>query len=428
LEGAGATNGSLQVMQDARKKDAMSNESPVVQRAEQLRHELAQFASRLIQAKSTSCDEGRVVDVIRSEMLKVGFDEITIDGLGNIIGRIGSGRTKIAMDAHIDTVDVGSLDLWERTPFSGDIDETWVHGRGAADQKSGMASMVYGMKILKDLDLLGDFTIYIVGSVMEEDCDGLCWRYLIDEHGLVPDYAVITEPTSLRINRGQKGRIEFRIRTSGVAAHASAPERGKNAVYAMARIISEIECLNETLHVDSFLGKGTIVVSEITSVSPSVNAVPDQCEIHIDRRLTAGETRESALAEIAAILDRIGVSAEIIELDYDKPSYTGVRFPTEKYFPVWVLDEQHPIVDAAAETYRRVFNDKPTISHWDFSTNGTVITGVYGIPAIGFGPGDEKYAHAPNEKVAINDLIAAAAFYAAFPRVICEMVREDEGA
>ncbi len=405
----------------------MTEESPVLRRAEELRDELANFASRLIQAKSTSCDEGRVVEVIRSEMLAVGFDEVAIDGLGSIIGRIGSGRTKIAMDAHIDTVGVGSLDLWERPPFSGDIDETWVHGRGASDQKSGMASMVYGMKILKDLDLLDDFTVYVVGSVMEEDCDGLCWRYLIDEHGLVPDLAVITEPTSLRINRGQKGRIEFRIRTSGVAAHASAPERGENAVYAMARIVSEIERLNDTLHVDPFLGKGTIVVSEITSVSPSVNAVPDRCEVHIDRRLTAGETRESALDEVAVILDRIGVAAEIVELEYDEPSYTGTRYPAEKYFPVWVLDEQHPIVDAAAETYRRTFAAEPTISHWDFSTNGTVITGVYGIPAVGFGPGDEKYAHAPNERVAIDDLVAAAAFYAAFPRVVCEAIREDEG-
>ena len=405
----------------------MIDASPVLRSANELRAAVADFASRLIQAESLSCDEGRVVDVIRSEMLGVGFDEVSTDALGNVIGRIGSGRTKIAMDAHIDTVDVGSPTLWERNPFSGDIDETWVYGRGASDQKSGMASMIYGMKILKDLDLLGDFTVYVVGSVMEEDCDGLCWRHLIDEHGLEPDWVVVTEPTSRRINRGQKGRIEFRIRTSGVAAHASAPERGENAVYSMAKIVAEIERLNSTLHVDPFLGKGTIVVSEIASVSPSVNAVPDQCEIHIDRRLTAGETRESALEEIATLLDRVGVMAEVIELQYDEASYTGLRYPTEKYFPVWVLDERHPIVDAAAETYRRVFAADPIISHWDFSTNGTVINGVYGIPVVGFGPGDEKYAHAPNEKVAIDDLVAAAAFYAVFPRVVCETAREDEG-
>ena len=406
----------------------MTEGSPVLRRAESYRKDLADFASRLIQARSTSGDEGRVIDVIRSEMQRVGFDEVTIDGLGSIIGRIGSGRTCIAMDAHIDTVDVGRPDLWDHPPFSGVIDEAWVHGRGASDQKSGMASMVYGMKILKDLDLLGDFTVYVVGSVLEEDCDGLCWRYLIEEHGLKPDLAVITEPTSLRINRGQKGRIEFKIRTHGRSAHASAPERGENAVYAMARLVSEIDKLNERLRTDDFLGKGTIVVSEITSVSPSVNAVPDQCEVHIDRRLTAGETRETAMAEIREICDCIGVDAEIVELTYDEESYTGLRYPTEKYFPTWVLDEDHPVIQAAVRTHHEVFERATDVSHWDFSTNGTVITGVYGIPAVGYGPGDEKYAHAPNEKVSIDHLIAAAAFYAAFPAVACEMLASrDEG-
>jgi len=400
----------------------------VLQRAEELRNELANFAGRLIQTESPSGREGRIVDVIRSEMQDVGFDDVSTDALGNIIGRIGSGRLRIAMDAHIDAVDVGSPDLWERPPFSGEVDEAWVYGRGASDQKSGMASMVYGMKILKDLDLLDDFTVFVVGSVMEEDCDGLCWRHLIEKHGLVPDLAVITEPTGLRINRGQKGRIEFRIRTNGVAAHASAPERGENAVYAMAKIVSEIERLNDRLHVDPFLGKGTIVVSEITSVSPSINAVPDRCEIHIDRRLTAGETKDTAMAEIDDLLERAGVRAEIVELTYEEPSYTGIRYPTEKYFPAWVLDEKHPVLQAAARTYYEVFGSEGPVSHWDFSTNGTVITGVYGIPAVGFGPGDEKYAHAPNEKVSIDHLIAAAAFYAAFPRVACKVLAAREGA
>jgi len=398
----------------------MTEGLPVLRRAEATRDELTDFASRLIQAPSVSGDEGRVIDVIRSEMLKVGFDEVTIDGLGNIIGRIGSGRTCIAMDAHIDTVDVGRSDLWDHPPFSGVIDETWVHGRGASDQKSGMASMVYGMKILKDLELLDDFTVYVVGSVLEEDCDGLCWRYLIEEHGLNPDFAVITEPTSLRINRGQKGRIEFQIRTHGRSAHASAPERGDNAVYAMAKLVSEIEQLNDRLKVDAFLGKGTIVVSEITSISPSVNAVPDHCAVHIDRRLTAGETRETAMAEIRELCERIGVDAEIVELTYERTSYTGTRYAAEKYFPTWVLEEEDPVVQAAVETHREVFGRNADVSHWDFSTNGTVITGVYGIPAVGFGPGDEKYAHAPNERVAIDHLIAAAAFYAAFPSIACK--------
>ncbi|KAF2955168.1 peptidase [Marinitoga sp. 38H-ov] len=376
--------------------------------------------SKLIKARSYSGEEKEVIQVIKEEMEKVGFDEVIIDGLGNILGRIGNGKHVIAMDAHIDTVEVGNPDLWDKDPFSGDWDDEWVYGRGASDQKAGMCSMVYGMKILKDLNLLDDFTVYVTGTVMEEDCDGLCWRYIIEEEKIKPDFVVISEPTSLNVYRGHRGRIEFRIKTVGLSAHASAPERGDNAIYKMAKIINEIEKLNENLHYDPFLGKGTIVVSQIFFKSPSHNAVPDECVIHIDRRLTAGETKESAFEEIREIFKKTGIDAEIVELTYSKPSYTGIEYPVEKYFPTWVFPEDADIVQAAKETYIRTFGSEPLIDKWTFSTNGIATAGVYGIPTVGFGPGDEKYAHAPNEKVKIEHLVKAAAFYANFPKTLVE--------
>ncbi|ONN27845.1 peptidase [Thermosipho affectus] len=380
--------------------------------------------SRLIKAKSYSGDEKEVIQVIKSEMEKVGFDSVKIDGLGNIIGKIGNGNTKIAMDAHIDTVDIGNETLWERDPFSGSFDEKYVYGRGASDQKAGMCSMVYGAKILKELNLFDDFTLYVTGTVMEEDCDGLCWRYIIEKEKIKPDFVLITEPTSLKINRGHRGRIEFRIRTNGISAHASAPERGINAIYKMAKIINEIEKLNNRLESTSFLGKGTIVVSQIFFKSPSHNAVPDQCEIQIDRRITEGETKEVVFNEIKEVFKRAGVDdAQIIELEYKKPSYTGVVYPTEKYFPAWVYPEESIIVQSAVKNYGYLFNSSPKIDKWIFSTNGTVTAGVYNIPTVGFGPGDEKYAHAPNEKVEIEHLIKAAAFYATFPKTLIKNLK-----
>ncbi|MBN1857663.1 YgeY family selenium metabolism-linked hydrolase [Candidatus Bipolaricaulota bacterium] len=384
-------------------------------RARAYQGEIVSFMSRLIQASSVSGGERDVVDVIRKEMLKSGFDEVTVDPLGNVIGRMGSGSTVVAMDAHIDTVDVGDSTQWAMPPFSGKVEDGWLYGRGAADQKGGMASMVYGMRIMRDLGLLDDVAVYVVGSVLEEDCDGLCWRYIIEEDRIRPDYVVITEPTALRIHRGQKGRIEVVVKTSGRSAHASAPERGENAVYKMAHLVSEIEALNERLTAHPILGKGTIVVSEIRSDSPSVNAVPDRCAVHIDRRLTAGETKEAALQQIGEAATCAGVNVEIVELTYDEPSYTGVRYPTEKYFPAWLEKEDAPITLAAKKAFRSVFGREAELSTWVFSTNGTVTRGVYEIPTIGFGPGDEAYAHAPNERVRIDDLISAAAFYAAFP-------------
>ncbi|SHF21798.1 putative selenium metabolism hydrolase [Marinitoga hydrogenitolerans DSM 16785] len=391
--------------------------------AEKYREDIVKFMSKLIKARSYSGEEREVIQVIKEEMEKVGFDEVKIDGIGNILGRIGNGKHVIAMDAHIDTVEVGNPDLWDKDPFSGDWDDEWVYGRGASDQKAGMCSMVYGMKILKELNLLEDFTVYVTGTVMEEDCDGLCWRYIVEEDKIKPDFVVITEPTSLNVYRGHRGRIEFRIKTVGLSAHASAPERGDNAIYKMAKIINEIEKLNENLHYDPFLGKGTIVVSQIFFKSPSHNAVPDECVIHIDRRLTAGETKESAFEEIKEIFRKTGIDAEIVELTYSKPAYTGIEYPVEKYFPTWVLEENSDVVQAAKETYVKTFGKEPLIDKWTFSTNGIATAGVYNIPTVGFGPGDEKYAHAPNEKVKIEHLVKAAAFYANFPKTLVEKIK-----
>ncbi len=392
--------------------------------AKSYENDIIDFMRRIIQAKSYSGEEEEVVRVISEEMKKVGFDEVFTDDLGNVFGKIGNGKTIIAMDAHIDTVEVGNPELWTKDPFSGDYDGEWVYGRGASDQKAGMVSMVYGMKIMKDLDLLDDFTVYVVGSVMEENCDGLCWQYIVKEDKIKPDFVVLTEPTSLNVYRGHRGRVEFQIKTTGLSAHAASPERGVNAVYKMAKIITEIEKLNDRLKFDPFLGKGTIVVSQIFFKSPSQNAVPDECVIHIDRRLTAGETKESAYAEIRDIFEKLNIDAEIIDLTYPGKGYKGVSYSAEKYFPTWVMKEDDLIVQAARSAYKTAFGEEPKIDKWDFSTNGVATAGIFKIPSVGFGPGDEKYAHAPNEKVRASDLIKAAAFYAAFPKTLVNKIKE----
>ena len=390
--------------------------------AEKYKDDIVDFMRRLIQTKSLSGNEREVVQLVKEEMKKVNFDEVLIDDFGNVIGRVGNGKVKIAMDAHLDTVDVGNPDLWEKDPFSGDVDDEWVYGRGAADQKAGMASMVYGVKIMKDLNLFEDFTLYVVGSVLEENCDGLCWKYIIENKVIKPDFVLITEPTSLKINIGHRGRIEFRIKTKGLSAHASAPERGENAIYKMARIINEIEKMNEFLKYDSFLGKGTIAVTQIFFKSPSQNAVPDECIIHIDRRLTKGETKESAYEEIKEIFRKTKVDGEILNLSCSEKSYTGLSYSMEKYFPTWITDEKNIIVESAKRCYKDVFEEEPIIGKWIFSTNGVVTAGVYNIPTVGFGPGDEIFAHAPNEKVRISHLVKAGAFYAVFPKTLVEMI------
>ena len=387
----------------------------LLSKAESYKDDLANFLRDLVSIKSFSAGEREAVERIRREMEKVGFDEVIVDGLGNILGRIGNGKKVIAMDAHIDTVEVGNEKLWKVDHFSGEMKDGVIYGRGASDQKAGMAAMVYGAKIMMEEGLTGDFTLYVTGTVMEEDCDGLCWRYIIERDGIRPDFVVITEPTNLNIYRGHRGRMELQIRTVGRSCHASAPERGVNAIYKMARIIAEIERLNERLKDDRFLGKGTIAVTQIFFKSPSQNAVADECTIQLDRRLTAGETKESVVEELKGAIALAGEEAEIIELFYDRPSYTGLSFPVEKYFPTWVMEEDSEIVRKTVAAYGEVFGAEPFVDKWTFSTNGIATAGVFSIPTIGFGPANEIYAHSPDDQCPVDQLVRAAAMYALLP-------------
>jgi putative selenium metabolism hydrolase len=377
--------------------------------------DIVAFLRDLIAIPGESSHEGPVIQRIRQQMEKAGFDEIRIDGMGNILGRIGSGKTVIMMDAHIDTVGIGDPKEWAWDPYKGKVEDGYVYGRGAGDQRAGMACMVYAAKIIKDLGLSGDYTLWVVGSVQEEDCDGLSWVYILKEDGIRPDCVLITEPTGLRIYRGQRGRMEIEVHLRGRSCHASAPERGDNPIYKMCRLVEEVEKLNTRLRHDPFLGKGTIAVTEIRSVSPSLCAVPGACSIHLDRRLTAGETKESAVAEVKALASAGDAEVEI--LNYDTPSYTGLRYPMEKYYPTWVLDEAHPLALAAIATYETLWKKAPVVDKWTFSTNGVGSMGLMGVPTIGFGPGEEDVAHSVVERVPIRHLVDAVQFYAAFPLI-----------
>lgn len=391
--------------------------SKILELSKKYEKDMTKFLRDMIRIPSESCGEELVVLRIKEEMEKVGFDEVRIDKMGNVIGRIGNGKHLIAMDAHIDTVGVGEIKNWLFDPYEGFEDETKIGGRGASDQEGGMASMVYAGKIIKDLNLESDFTLLVTGTVQEEDCDGLCWQYLIEEEKIRPEFVVITEPTSLNIYRGHRGRMEIKVSTSGISCHGSAPERGDNAIFKMAPILIELEELNKRLLDNEFLGKGTLTVSEIFYSSPSRCAVADGCTVSIDRRLTDGETYDSAIQEIKD-LPSVKKAGAIVEMyDYARPSYTGLIYPTKSYFPTWVLPEDHVVCKSAVKAYEGLFEKKPLVDKWTFSTNAVSIMGRHNIPCIGFGPGKEEQAHAPNEITYKEHLVNACAMYAAIPNI-----------
>lgn len=387
--------------------------------AEAYEKDMTKFLRDLVAIPGESCGEESVIKRIEKEMNTLGFDKVEIDKMGNVLGYMGSGETLIAYDAHIDTVGLGELSNWTFDPYVGYENDTEIGGRGTSDQLGGIVSAVYGAKIMKDLGLLSDkYTVLVTGTVQEEDCDGLCWQYIINEDKVRPEFVVITEPTDGNIYRGQRGRMEIRVEVKGVSCHGSAPERGDNAIYKMADILQEVKALNDKLHYDPFLGKGTLAVSEIFFNSPSRCAVADMAAISIDRRLTDGETWEMALEEIRALPTVQKYNAAVSMYKYERASWTGLVYPTECYFPTWVIPADAPATKAMVESYRGMYGE-PLVDKWTFSTNGVSIMGRYGIPCIGFGPGKEAQAHAPDEKTWKADLVKCAAVYAALPDIYC---------
>lgn len=374
--------------------------------------------SKMIQVQSYSAQEENVCRLIVELCKEAGFDEVRIDGLGSVIGRVGYGPKSIAFDAHIDTVEVGNLDNWDFDPFCGTIKDGLVLGRGTSDQEGGAASMITAGRILKELDYKGEYSAYFTFTVMEEDCDGMCWKYLIEEEGFKPDLVVSTEPTTCRIYRGHRGRMEIKIILKGISCHGSAPERGDSASYKAAKAALAIEKLNEDLQPDDdgFLGKGTITVSQMDVRGPSQCAVTDYAMLYCDRRLTWGEDADLAISQVKEYVSKaIGEpedSFEVFMPDYGKVGWTKKEYSQELYFPTWKIPEEHYLVQAGVESYKKLWDKQPTVDKWTFSTNCVATTGRHKIPAIGFGPGDEDQAHAPNEVTRVKDLEICSAFYA----------------
>jgi len=388
--------------------------SQITTLVDSMKDDIVRFLRDIIAIPSMNGDEEAVVLRVKQEMEKLGYDEVRIDAFGNAVGRIGSGERLLVFDGHCDTVGVGNLENWEVDPFSGEYRDGYIFGRGSTDQKGGVASAVYAGKVIKEIGIPEGMSVMVYASVLEEDQEGVTWQYIINEDNIKPKAVMLTEPTELGIRIGQRGRIEMKVSTRGISCHGSAPERGENAVYKMAPIISDIERLNSSLKDNKELGKGTITISDIRSTAPSLCAVADSATIHLDRRLTAGETLESAVSEVTNLPSVQQAGAEVTVPDYDVKSYTGIVYPVQAYFPMWLMEWEHPVVQTAVRAYQAQLGQERNIGTWVFSTNGVATKGLFDIPTIGLGPGEEKYAHAPNERVRVDELFKAAEFYAAF--------------
>ena len=376
---------------------------------------MVSFLRDIVAIPSPDGDIAAVGQRVAEEMKRLRYDEVRFDRMGNVLGRIGNGKRILLYDSHLDTVGIGDPAAWHWHPFKGKVEKGILFARGACDEKGSTPGMVYALAILKELGLAEDWTLFYFGN-MEEACEGIAPQALVEVEGIRPDMVVIGEPTKMGLYRGQRGRLQMKVVAKGRSAHAASFHLGENAVYKMLPIIAGVRDMQDRLAGHHFLGKGGAVVTKIECQTPSLNAVPDECTIYIDRRLTFGESKEAALAQVKSLPG--AAQAEVSILFYDRPSYTGYVFPVEEYYPAWVLPAEHALVQAGEATIRAAFGHEPVVGKWSFSTNGVYWMGKAGIPSIGFGPGDEVYAHSINDQVRLDEVVQSTLFYALLPQML----------
>lgn len=386
--------------------------------------DVVELTQRLIACPShAGVGERDVAMVVQETMTALGYQDVTVDQLGNVTGAVrGDGRSSgsIVFDAHMDTVGVGDPESWMTDPYKGTRVADRLHGRGSADMKGALAAMIVGIARLIEEPPACD--VIVSASIAEELVEGYALGSVLDRY---PAKAVVIgEATDLHIARAQRGRAEIVIETRGIPAHSSTPQLGVNAVKHMAPVIAALSALQMPSH--DLLGSAVLEVTDIISHPyPGLSVIPERCYATFDRRLLPGETEESVLGEIEAALDALKAdhpqlqALESIAVDRFT-SWNGADVEAPNFAPAWEVPADAPIVQIAENALESIGLD-PLIGHYAFCTNGSEAAGRRGIPTIGFGPGREEQAHTIDESVQISQLHTAADGYAELARQLSDL-------
>ena len=376
---------------------------------------LVAFCQKMIRAKSYSGHEDQVAEEMKRFCAEEGFTDVHIDKYGNCICHIKGKQPgpKLLFDGHMDTVPVPDESAWEHDPFGAEIIDGKMYGRGTSDMKGALSSMMAAaIFYAKDCDYNFPGDIYVAGVVHEECFEGVAAREI--SAYVKPDYVVIGEASQLNIKIGQRGRGELQVETFGVPAHSANPEKGINAVYKMCKVIEAIRGLKPTNH--PVLGDGILELVDIkSSPYPGASVVPDYCRATYDRRLLVGETKESVLAPIQELLDQMmkedsELKVKVSFVEMEEKCYTGNQISSERFFPGWLYDENEPFVQ---DVYKemKALGLNPTITNYNFCTNGSHYAGEAGIKTLGIGPSKENLAHTINEYIEIEQLVKVTESY-----------------
>ncbi len=377
------------------------------------RDRLIDFAQALVQRPSLSCQEEKVANRVEEEMKILGFDEVTLDDFGSVIGVVGGAEPgpTLLFDAHTDTVDVTGGVPWEKDPFSGEVADGFLHGRGSVDMKGALAAMVHAAGGVDRTRIRG--RIVVSASSMEEVLEGVALQAVMAD--FPPDFVVIGEATDLNLARGGRGRAEIHLETIGVPTHSSAPHLGRNAVLDMLKVIGGVEGIGGVggveLPVDPLMGPAILALTEISSAPyPANSVIPSICRATYDRRLLPGETEEAVLEPIKSLAEAEDITLRATTGVGEYTAFTGNTLRKEKFFPAWLFPEDDWFVTRAVQGLA-ISGLAPEVGAYRFCTNAAYSAGVAGVPTVGFGPAKESDAHMVDERLRLVDLEAATRGY-----------------
>jgi len=370
------------------------------------------FCQRLIRQPSMPGEEGPLAQLVKAELERLGYDDAWIDRGGNVIGVLrgtGGGRS-LMLNTHLDHVGVGDPTDWPQHPFAAEIVDGVLYGRGASDIKGALAPQVYTAAVLKTAGLRPAGDLYVT-AVVQEEVGGLGARILVED--LQTDAAILGEATSNGVRRGHRGRVGMWVEFTGIAAHASAPGRGANPHYALARFLSGLERL--PMRPDPTFGGSSVAPTVLHSNNESTNVIPDGLSLFLDWRNIPAETAaavESTVRELLVTTLPERITGTVRREERTTRTYTGIEEQAIVESPAYALAAEHPLVTGAQATLAALYGREVEAGTWDFATDGGWFMRA-GIDTIGFSPCEEQYAHTIHDQLALPMLQEGLIGYAA---------------
>jgi putative selenium metabolism hydrolase len=376
-------------------------------------YDVCSLTQSLIQIPSVSGEEESLALYIKEVLSDAGVDTVYIDSYGNVITRIdGSGTHTVMFEGHMDHVPPGNETLWKDFPYSGRVSEGIIYGRGAVDMKGSLAAMISSLQTLSE----GERSINLIGAfvVHEETVEGAAIQRIVEEESIHPDLVILGEPTGLHIALGHRGRALIKVRLTGKTAHASMPDLGINSIESGTDFIHTLHQSSSLLPTDPVLGKATITPIDITCNPQGLPQLPDSCELLFDRRLILHEQESHLIGQMEEIINKLQKESRVhsgtVSIQEEElQCWTGASLQVKDFFPAWVTPQSSREVSILKKALNHL---QPRLIYWEFSTDGVYTASKASIPTIGFGPGDWRCAHQPDEQVAIRELKDATQGYA----------------